>query len=69
MIYISTDYVFSAVGDEPIKPDCKEFAPLNYYGETKYLGEKAVSETLDKFSLCVLLGFSAKTAITLLKPC
>ena len=49
MIYISTDYVFSAVGDEPIKPDCKEFAPLNYYGETKYLGEKAVSETLDKF--------------------
>lgn len=49
MVYISTDYVFSAVGDEPIKPDCKEFAPLNYYGETKYLGEKAVSETLDKF--------------------
>ncbi|WP_294903672.1 dTDP-4-dehydrorhamnose reductase [uncultured Eubacterium sp.] len=49
MVYISTDYVFSAVGDEPIKPDCKEFAPLNYYGETKYLGEKAVSETMDKF--------------------
>lgn len=49
MTYIGTDYVFSAKDDEPISPDCKDFAPLNYYGETKYLGEKAVSETLEKF--------------------
>ena len=30
-------------------PDCKEFAPVNFYGETKLGGEKAVSENLDKF--------------------
>lgn len=49
MVYISTDYVFSVKDDKPIIPDCKDFAPLNYYGETKYLGEKAVSDTLEKF--------------------
>lgn len=49
MIYISTDYVFSGQGNEPWKADCKEFAPLNVYGESKLLGEKAVSETLEKF--------------------
>ena len=49
MIYISTDYVFSGQGNEPWKADCKEFAPLNVYGESKLFGEKAVSETLEKF--------------------
>ena len=49
MMYISTDYVFNGQGTEPWTPDCKDYAPLNYYGETKLLGEKAVSETLEKF--------------------
>ena len=49
MIYISTDYVFSGQGSEPWEADCKEFAPLNVYGESKLLGEKAVSEILQKF--------------------
>lgn len=49
MIYISTDYVFSGEGTTPWQPDDKNFAPLNFYGETKLGGEKAVSETLDKF--------------------
>lgn len=49
MTYISTDYVFSVHDDKPIDPDCKDFSPLNYYGETKYLGEKAVKNTLDKY--------------------
>ncbi|MBO6307267.1 MAG: dTDP-4-dehydrorhamnose reductase [Oribacterium sp.] len=49
MIYISTDYVFNGQGTEPWKPDCKDYAPLNYYGETKLGGELAVSETLDKY--------------------
>ncbi len=49
MMYISTDYVFNGEGTEPWDPDNKEFAPVNYYGETKLGGEKAVSENLDKF--------------------
>ena len=49
MIYISTDYVFNGQGSEPWQADCKEFAPLNYYGQTKLEGELAVAELLDKF--------------------
>lgn len=49
MVYISTDYVFNGQGTEPRKADCKEFAPLNYYGQTKLEGELAVAELLDKF--------------------
>ncbi len=49
MIYISTDYVFSGKGQTPWEADCKDFAPLNVYGESKLYGEKAVSETLDKY--------------------
>lgn len=49
MLYISTDYVFNGIGAEPWKPDRKEYAPLNYYGETKLQGELAVFETLTKF--------------------
>lgn len=49
MIYISTDYVFNGQGSEPWKADCKEFAPLNYYGQTKLEGEQAVAELLEKF--------------------
>ncbi len=49
MIYISTDYVFSGQGTEPWDADCKDFAPLNVYGESKLYGEKAVAETLQKY--------------------
>ena len=49
MMYISTDYVFNGEGDEPWDPDCKEYAPQNYYGETKLGGELAVSNTLNQF--------------------
>ena len=48
-LYISTDYVFNGNGAEPWKPDCKEYDPLNYYGETKLQGELAVFGTLTKF--------------------
>jgi dTDP-4-dehydrorhamnose reductase len=49
MIYISTDYVFDGQGEEPWQPDCKAYAPLNVYGQTKLEGELAVSELLEKF--------------------
>ncbi|WP_294490966.1 dTDP-4-dehydrorhamnose reductase [uncultured Ruminococcus sp.] len=49
MIYISTDYVFDGQGEEPWKPDCKDFAPQNVYGQSKLDGELAVSEILDKY--------------------
>ena len=49
MVYISTDYVFNGQGETPWDADCKDFAPLNYYGFSKLEGEKAVSNTLDKF--------------------
>lgn len=49
MVYISTDYVFNGQGEEPWKPDCKDYAPLNVYGKTKLEGELAVSSTLDNY--------------------
>ena len=49
MMYISTDYVFDGQGTEPWQPDCKDYAPLNVYGETKLAGELAVSGTLEKY--------------------
>lgn len=49
MVYTSTDYVFDGQGTEPWKPDCKEYAPLNVYGQSKLDGEIAVSEILDKY--------------------
>lgn len=49
MVYTSTDYVFNGQGEEPWQPDCKEYQPLNVYGQSKLDGELAVSETLDKY--------------------
>lgn len=49
MLYISTDYVFSGQGDEPWRPDCADFAPLNVYGKSKLDGERAVTAELERF--------------------
>ncbi|MDD2958205.1 MAG: dTDP-4-dehydrorhamnose reductase [Lachnospiraceae bacterium] len=49
MMYISTDYVFDGQGSEPWQPDCKDYKPLNVYGETKLAGELAVSGNLDNY--------------------
>ncbi|SFG52865.1 dTDP-4-dehydrorhamnose reductase [Lachnospiraceae bacterium C7] len=48
-MYISTDYVFDGQGTTPWNPDCKDYAPLNVYGQTKLGGELAVSENLEKY--------------------
>ena len=49
MVYISTDYVFDGQGETPWTADCKNFKPLNVYGQTKLEGELAVSEMLEKY--------------------
>lgn len=49
MTYLSTDYVFDGQGDTPWDPDCKDYKPLNVYGQTKLEGELAVASTLHKY--------------------
>lgn len=44
LIHISTDYVYGAA-EAPIRED-HAIGPVNYYGETKWLGEEAVRENL-----------------------
>lgn len=48
MIQISTDYVFDGEGTRPWEPE-DERHPLSVYGQTKYEGELAVQNTLEKY--------------------
>ncbi len=66
MTYLSTDYVFDGTGEEPWKPDCRNFHPLNVYGETKLEGETAVSGTLEKYyivRIAWVFGLSGKNFV------
>ena len=49
LIYISTDYIFDGQGADPWQPDCKDYKPLNVYGQPKLEGELAVASLLEKF--------------------
>ena len=55
MVYISTDYVFDGQGETPWDPDCKDYKPMNVYGQTKLEGE--------------LPGYLGLTVRTLSKRC
>ena len=48
-VYISTDYVFNGEGERPWRPDDKNYAPINVYGQSKLDGEKEVARILDKY--------------------
>ncbi len=48
MMYISTDYVFNGQGERPWEPDDLR-EPVNVYGKSKYLGEIAVTDHVEKF--------------------
>ena len=66
LMYISTDYVFDGQGQDPWQPDCKDFAPLNVYGQTKLEGELAVRELLEKYfivRIAWVFGLSGKNFI------
>ena len=49
LLYLSTDYVFNGQGEAPWTPDCKDYAALNVYGQSKLDGELAVCNTLEKY--------------------
>ena len=70
MIYISTDYVFDGTGERPWEPDDKQ-APVSVYGQTKYEGELAVQELLEKYfivRIAWVFGINGKNFVkTMLK--
>ena len=43
LVYLSTDYVFDGLGQDP-QPEDKETSSINYYGYSKEQGEKIVKE-------------------------
>ncbi|MBR6093644.1 MAG: dTDP-4-dehydrorhamnose reductase [Lachnospiraceae bacterium] len=49
LMYISTDYVFDGQGEKPWEADCRDFAPLNVYGDSKLHGEMAVTENASRY--------------------
>lgn len=48
LLHISTDYVFGGQGERPWEPE-DERDPQNVYGRTKYEGELAVQNLLEKY--------------------
>lgn len=70
MLYVSTDYVFSGEGERPWEPE-DEREPQSVYGQTKYEGELAVQELLDKYfivRIAWVFGINGKNFVkTMLK--
>ena len=67
LLYISTDYVFDGQGDTPWQPDCKDYQPLNVYGQTKLLGEQAVSSLVEKFFIVRIAWVFGKNGSNFIK--
>ncbi len=70
LLYISTDYVFDGQGEHIWEPE-DERAPKSVYGQTKYEGELAVQELLDKYfivRIAWVFGINGKNFVkTMLK--
>lgn len=67
MMYISTDYIFDGHGETPWLPDCKDYAPLNVYGQTKLEGEFAVSGLLEKYFIVRIAWVFGKNGSNFIK--
>lgn len=67
MMYISTDYVFDGQGSNPWHPDCKDYKPLNVYGQSKLEGELAVSTTLCKYFIVRIAWTFGKNGTNFIK--
>lgn len=48
VLYLSTDYIFSGEGQRPWEPEDTP-SPLNSYGQSKYQGEVALRQYVDKY--------------------
>lgn len=48
IVQVSTDYVFSGIGEAPLK-ECDLVAPVSVYGKTKLLGEEFVRDFSTKY--------------------
>lgn len=48
LLYLSTDYVFDGEGERAWLPEDRP-DPINFYGKTKYLGERAILEQVEKY--------------------
>lgn len=65
LIHISTDYVFSGVGTEPLK-EHDMTAPVSIYGKTKLAGENFVREFCSKYFIvrtAWLYGYNGKNFV------
>ncbi len=48
LVYVSTDYVFDGLGENPHSEE-EETNPVNYYGYTKEQGERIIKELIDSY--------------------
>ncbi|OGY41229.1 MAG: dTDP-4-dehydrorhamnose reductase [Candidatus Buchananbacteria bacterium RBG_13_36_9] len=71
LVQISTDYVFNGQNQKGYTEDSQEFGPVNFYGESKLLGEKTLKNIAPNYYLIRtswLYGKSGKNFVeTMLK--
>jgi dTDP-4-dehydrorhamnose reductase len=51
IVHISTDYVFDGKNKKGYTEDSQDFGPINFYGESKLLGENLLKNLADKYYL------------------
>lgn len=60
LIHLSTDFVFDGRG-RTLYTETDRPAPVNYYGETKWLGEQAVAEICRRYAIVRVVVVYGKT--------